>query len=79
VVGFAAESEDLHGNARRKLEEKGLDLVCANDISSDGLGFDSDRNALSLLWADGAREDLGPDSKASLAKALWDRLAPRLP
>jgi phosphopantothenoylcysteine decarboxylase/phosphopantothenate--cysteine ligase len=78
VVGFAAESEDLLGNARNKLQEKGLDLVCANDISMEGLGFDSDRNALTLLWPDGAREELGPEAKASLARALWDRLAPRL-
>lgn len=78
VVGFAAESEALFSNARRKLEGKNLDLICANDISKEGLGFDSDQNALTLLWADGRREDLGADGKERLARAVWDRLAPRL-
>lgn len=77
VVGFAAETENLLDNARKKVEEKGLDLICANDVTREGLGFDSDRNSLTLVWADGFREDVGPDTKAALARCLWDRLVPR--
>lgn len=78
VVGFAAETENLLSNAQKKVEEKGLDLICANDVSREGMGFDADRNALTLVWADGFRQELGPDTKSALARSLWDILAPRL-
>jgi phosphopantothenoylcysteine decarboxylase/phosphopantothenate--cysteine ligase len=45
VLGFAAETERLLDEARRKLREKGLDAIVANDVSLPGLGFDSERNA----------------------------------
>ncbi len=53
TVGFAAETQDIEQYARGKLSRKNLDLICANDVSQQGQGFNSDSNALHLFWADG--------------------------
>lgn len=53
TVGFAAETQDVEQYARRKLEKKNLDLICANDVSVQGQGFNSDQNALHLFWPKG--------------------------
>lgn len=74
LCGFAAETEEVKANARRKLAEKGLDLIAANDVSAEGAGFDSDRNALTLLWPDGSEERVPEASKAQCAQALWDAI-----
>lgn len=52
LVGFAAETENVEANARRKLEEKGCNLVVANDVSKPGTGFDSDRNEVMMVFPD---------------------------
>ena len=52
VVGFAAESENLFDNARSKLEKKGCDLIVANDVSSNEIGFESDFNEVHLFYKD---------------------------
>ncbi len=49
IVGFAAETENILENARQKLARKGLDAIVVNDVSHDGIGFDSDRNAVTIL------------------------------
>ena len=49
VVGFAAETHDLEAYARRKLEEKNLDWIVANDVSRPGQGMDAENNAIVLL------------------------------
>jgi len=69
VVGFAAETNDVLAYARGKLERKGLDLVIANDVSEEGIGFNSDSNQVTLVSASGD-EALPKDSKAELAKQL---------
>ena len=51
VVGFAAETENILENARKKLAAKSLDMIVANDVSQAGVGFDSDRNAVTILTA----------------------------
>lgn len=76
TVGFAAETHDLLGYARRKLEDKRLDLIAANPVGA-GLGFEADDNALTLLWPGGQRE-LARASKAALARALIADIAERL-
>ncbi|GAB3529127.1 bifunctional phosphopantothenoylcysteine decarboxylase/phosphopantothenate--cysteine ligase CoaBC [Photobacterium alginatilyticum] len=53
TVGFAAETQDVEQYARGKLSRKNLDLICANDVSQQGLGFNSDSNALHLYWPEG--------------------------
>jgi phosphopantothenoylcysteine decarboxylase/phosphopantothenate--cysteine ligase len=49
VVGFAAETNDVLANARKKLESKSLDAIVLNDVSQPGIGFDSERNAVTIL------------------------------
>jgi phosphopantothenoylcysteine decarboxylase / phosphopantothenate---cysteine ligase len=49
IVGFAAETENVLENARKKLMAKSLDAIVVNDVSREGLGFDSDRNAVTII------------------------------
>jgi phosphopantothenoylcysteine decarboxylase/phosphopantothenate--cysteine ligase len=53
LIGFAAETQNLVENARRKLERKHLDAIVLNDVSRPGLGFGSERNAGEIVTADG--------------------------
>ena len=52
IVGFAAETENALENARQKLAAKHLDAIVVNDVSRDGIGFDSDRNAVTIITYD---------------------------
>jgi len=74
VIGFAAETENLLAEAERKLQQKELDAIVANDVSRAGTGFESDRNEGYLLTADGERVVLPLSSKRQMAGAIWDRL-----
>jgi phosphopantothenoylcysteine decarboxylase/phosphopantothenate--cysteine ligase len=49
VIGFAAETENVLENARKKLVSKSLDAIVVNDVSREGIGFDSDRNAVTII------------------------------
>jgi len=77
VVGFAAESENLLENALIKLRTKGADLIVANDISDEALGFATDYNRWHLLSESGA-EDTGVLSKRALVGLLLDRIKSEL-
>ncbi|MBM3492831.1 MAG: bifunctional phosphopantothenoylcysteine decarboxylase/phosphopantothenate--cysteine ligase CoaBC [Armatimonadetes bacterium] len=79
VVGFAAETADLTANAERKLVEKGLDLVVANDVAAPGAGFETDTNAVTLLRPDGSREDLPLMPKRAVADRVLDAVRDLLP
>jgi phosphopantothenoylcysteine decarboxylase / phosphopantothenate---cysteine ligase len=74
LLGFAAETEDLRQNARRKLVEKRLELIVANDVGAPGLGFGSERNAATLLDAAGGEVELPAMGKRELAERIWDRV-----
>ena len=76
-VGFAAESEDLLTNARRKLDEKRLDLIVANNVTAQGSGFGSDTNRVTLLDGEG-EEELPLMSKYEVAGRILDRVAAAL-
>jgi phosphopantothenoylcysteine decarboxylase/phosphopantothenate--cysteine ligase len=69
VVGFAAETQDVEQYAKSKMQRKNLDMICANDVSVSGQGFNSDQNALKVYWDDGSK-DLPLDNKDALAKHL---------
>ena len=73
-VGFAAESEDLTANAKKKLQAKGLDLVIANDITAKDGGFAADSNKVSIIDKDGKVEDLPLMSKREVADKILDRV-----
>ncbi|OEE76403.1 bifunctional phosphopantothenoylcysteine decarboxylase/phosphopantothenate--cysteine ligase CoaBC [Vibrio genomosp. F6] len=55
TVGFAAETQDVETYARSKLSRKNLDMICANDVSLPGQGFNSNDNALHLFWQGGEK------------------------
>ncbi len=74
VLAFAAETENVLGSARAKLLRKGVDAIVANDVSLPGLGFDSDRNALTLLTAAGDLLDFGESSKSDLSDRILNQL-----
>ncbi|MBI5450526.1 MAG: bifunctional phosphopantothenoylcysteine decarboxylase/phosphopantothenate--cysteine ligase CoaBC [Gammaproteobacteria bacterium] len=76
TVGFAAETEHLVGHARDKLARKRLDLVAANDVSGTQGGFDSDDNALIVVW-DGGSVEWPLASKTQLARRLIQMIAQR--
>jgi phosphopantothenoylcysteine decarboxylase/phosphopantothenate--cysteine ligase len=52
IIGFAAETQDVLENARKKLARKSLDAIVVNDVSHEGVGFDSDRNAVTIITPD---------------------------
>ena len=81
VVGFAAETDDVAGYARGKLDAKRVDMIAANRVGIAGSGFESDDNALQVLWRtnDGIGErTLGPAPKVALADALLDLIEERV-
>ena len=71
-MGFAAETDDLVANARKKLERKNLDLIVANDVGAPGVGFEHDTNAVVLVRADGVDQDVPLTDKRSVATAVLD-------
>jgi len=73
-VGFAAETENVEDYARVKLDKKKLDIVAANLVGAEGSGFNSDNNALTVLWSNG-RIELGNKPKSALAKELVTLIA----
>ena len=73
LVGFAAETQELSGNAYKKLEKKNLDLIVANDVTKPGAGFHVDTNIASLITKDGA-EDLPLMTKKELAHRILDKV-----
>jgi phosphopantothenoylcysteine decarboxylase/phosphopantothenate--cysteine ligase len=72
LVGFAAETNDLVENARKKLEAKNVDLIVANDVTREGAGFDANTNAATLLFRDGRRVDLDTMTKREMADRILD-------
>jgi phosphopantothenoylcysteine decarboxylase/phosphopantothenate--cysteine ligase len=73
-VGFAAESEDVVANAKKKLKKKQLDLIVANDITDASSGFGADTNKVTLISRDGKVEKLPLMSKREVADRILDRV-----
>ncbi|MEW6354315.1 MAG: bifunctional phosphopantothenoylcysteine decarboxylase/phosphopantothenate--cysteine ligase CoaBC [Pseudomonadota bacterium] len=76
TVGFAAETEHLETHAQHKLADKALDMVAANWVNQEGVGFDSDDNALHVVW-EGGEQALPRTSKNKLARELIKIIARR--
>jgi phosphopantothenoylcysteine decarboxylase/phosphopantothenate--cysteine ligase len=72
LVGFAAETGDLEASARKKIREKNLDLIVANDVSEEGIGFDADANQAVLINRRGRALKTDIVSKRALAAVIWD-------
>jgi phosphopantothenoylcysteine decarboxylase / phosphopantothenate---cysteine ligase len=75
IVGFAAESSDLLGNAAEKLKSKKIDMIIANDISSQDAGFGAETNRVTLLFANGKQEALSLMSKSEVAEIIVKHIA----
>ncbi len=73
LVGFAAETEDLVNNARKKINAKNLDMIVANDVSRKDAGFQTDTNAVKIIYADGRVEDSPLMGKIDVAHLILDR------
>ncbi len=74
LIGFAAETENLIAEARRKMQTKNCDMVVANNVSADGVGFESDRNEVVLVLSTGEIQPLPRASKRALADQILDQV-----
>ena len=74
TVGFAAESDNLIENAKRKLEVKELDLIVANDITAPNAGFGGDQNTVTLLRPDSPPVPLATMTKTEVANIILDQI-----
>ena len=72
VVGFAAETDHVSENARKKLAQKNADLIVANDVTAEGAGFDHDTNIVTLFSRDGRDLPLPRMSKSDVAERILD-------
>ncbi|MQG19059.1 MAG: bifunctional phosphopantothenoylcysteine decarboxylase/phosphopantothenate--cysteine ligase CoaBC [SAR202 cluster bacterium] len=73
-VGFAAETEDIINNASEKLNSKGLDLIVANDISDDSIGFESDYNSVTIIDKNGIAKQVDRSLKYEVANLILDEV-----
>jgi phosphopantothenoylcysteine decarboxylase/phosphopantothenate--cysteine ligase len=74
LIGFAAETEDLVASAKKKLHEKNLDFIVANDVTLAGSGFEEDTNVATILDRKGNVQPLPLMTKAELAERIFDFL-----
>jgi len=77
VVGFAAETNDVEDNARIKLKRKKLDMIAANQVG-DGMAFDCEDNALTVIWP-GGKMEVARGPKIDVARELIALIAKRMP
>jgi phosphopantothenoylcysteine decarboxylase/phosphopantothenate--cysteine ligase len=74
LIGFAMETDDLISNAKKKLMEKNMDLIVANDLNTAGAGFQGDTNCVKLIGRDGAIEDVPLMEKIEVANRILNRI-----
>jgi len=80
VIGFAAETNDIENNARKKLMEKNCDWIIANDVSNKTIGFDSDFNEVTIFYKDKKNDDekLFMKKKSEISDEIIDRIISQL-
>ena len=78
VIGFAAETNNLENNARKKLNEKNCDWIIANDISNKKIGFDSDFNEVSIFYKNNKTDKLKYKSKSEISEELVEKIIDHL-
>ena len=74
LIGFAAETEHVAEHARRKLKEKAVDLIVANDVTAPGAGFDHDTNIVTIFRNDGQEQSLPKLTKIQVAHRIFDEV-----
>jgi len=77
TVGFAAETRDVLAYAREKLQRKALDMIIANDVSDQSIGFNSELNEAVVLWRDG-EQALARTGKGNMARQIIQLIAARI-
>jgi phosphopantothenoylcysteine decarboxylase/phosphopantothenate--cysteine ligase len=75
LVGFAAETNNLEENARKKLREKNCDMIVANDVSAADSGMESDENEVIIFFRGGEKENILRDSKQNVARELVKKIS----
>jgi phosphopantothenoylcysteine decarboxylase/phosphopantothenate--cysteine ligase len=80
VIGFAAETNNIRENAKKKLVEKNCDWIIANDVSNNSIGFDSDFNEVSIFYKDNEikNEKLALKKKSEISEEITDRVIKHL-
>ena len=73
-IGFAAETQDVIENALEKLNSKGLDLIVANDISDESIGFESDYNSVTIIDKNGNTKQVDRSLKYEVANLILDEV-----
>lgn len=74
LVGFAAETENVRGNALEKMRSKGCDLIVANDVSRSDIGFDSNYNEVIIFGADDSEQAVSRQLKQDVAISILDAM-----
>lgn len=74
LVGFAAETNDVIDNAKKKMEKKNLDLIVANDITAPGAGFNSNTNVVTIIHKNGEEKALDMMTKDEVASEILDAI-----
>ena len=74
LIGFAAETEDLITNAKKKLREKNLDFIVVNDVTKPGAGFSSDTNQVKIVYPSGKVRDLPLMSKDEVSQVILNEV-----
>lgn len=77
TVGFAAETNDVVQYAKGKMQRKGLDMIVANDVSKQDIGFNSDENAVTVVWPDG-EQSLAQSSKLNIARQVVELISSQI-
>ncbi|MDW7760481.1 MAG: bifunctional phosphopantothenoylcysteine decarboxylase/phosphopantothenate--cysteine ligase CoaBC [Acidobacteriota bacterium] len=72
LVGFAAETDDIEARAVRKMKVKALDLIVANDVGAEGIGFGADENSVRMMWPSGEIRETGRMSKRDISRVILD-------
>ena len=75
IIGFAAETENIIENAKKKLESKNLDFIVANNVKSKDSGFRTDNNKATIIDRDGKQEELPDMSKNDLANIILEKVS----
>ena len=74
VIGFAAETNNLENNAIKKLRNKNCDMIIANDVSNQSIGFDSDFNEVTIFYKDNKKEKLFAKNKSLISEEIVERV-----
>jgi phosphopantothenoylcysteine decarboxylase/phosphopantothenate--cysteine ligase len=75
LIGFAAETDNLLDEARRKMTTKNCDMLVANQVNREGVGFEADRNEVDIVTRDGRVIHAGPADKSEIAERILDQVA----